>query len=87
MVITPSVSSGVVWLIRGAKRRLEASEREVLLLLVVEGFEPVRAAAILEIAHPALPKRLSRARAYFELLQADTKRAWKGGDRPRAVAA
>jgi len=51
--------------------KLNRDEREVLLLSVVEGFEPVRAAGILGISHAAFRKRLSRARTRLERLLAE----------------
>lgn len=45
-----------------ALQGLPVTSREVLLLVGVEGFEQEEAATILGIQHPALRKRLSRAR-------------------------
>ena len=42
---------------------LGASDREVLLLVCVEGMEPQQAATVLAISHAALRQRLGRARA------------------------
>ena len=42
---------------------LGASDREVLLLVCVEGMEPQQAATVLGISHAALRQRLGRARA------------------------
>jgi RNA polymerase sigma-70 factor (ECF subfamily) len=49
-----------------ALARLPDRDREVLLLVGVEGFEPARAAEILGIRADALRQRLSRARAKLE---------------------
>lgn len=51
-----------------ALARLPVADRELLLLLNVEGFEPQTAAAVLGISYPALRQRLARARAHLARL-------------------
>ena len=48
--------------------RLPAADRELLLLLNVEGFEAKTAAAMLGISYQALRQRLARARAHLARL-------------------
>ncbi|MET0593705.1 MAG: sigma-70 family RNA polymerase sigma factor, partial [Polyangiaceae bacterium] len=48
--------------IERAMASLGAADREVLLLVCVEGMDPQRAAKVLEISHAALRQRLGRAR-------------------------
>ncbi len=47
-------------------RALNDGDREVLLLVAVEGLEPRQAAEVLGISHAALRKRLGRARVRLE---------------------
>jgi RNA polymerase sigma-70 factor, ECF subfamily len=69
----PSSDGAGVELTRDSERAfasLPAADRELLLLLNVEGFEPKTAAAMLGISYPALRQRLARARAHLaHLLQ------------------
>ena len=58
----PACGSESLALERGLKQ-LSADDREVLLLVGVEGFEPQEAAELLGISAPTLRKRLSRARS------------------------
>lgn len=70
-VATP-VEGPRVAAIDAALRRLSDGDREVILLVAVEGFEPQRAAGILGISYAALRQRLARARQRFAaLLEAD----------------
>ena len=49
--------------IERAMASLGAADREVLLLVCVEGMDPQRAASVLGVSHAALRQRLGRARA------------------------
>ena len=49
--------------LHGALDSLSDADKEVLLLVAVEGMEQERAAAVLGIGYDALRQRLSRARA------------------------
>jgi RNA polymerase sigma-70 factor (ECF subfamily) len=48
-----------------ALSRLSVADREVLLLIGVEGFEPRQAATVLGISYEAVRQRLARARAHL----------------------
>ncbi len=58
-----------------AMTRLPARDREVLLLVTVDGLTPSEAAAVCGVSPEALRQRLSRARALLNRLLADTGRA------------
>lgn len=69
--LTPVRDAASVELIHESERafaRLPVTERELLLLLNVEGFEPKAAAAVLGISHAALRQRLARARTHLACL-------------------
>jgi RNA polymerase sigma-70 factor (ECF subfamily) len=56
---------------------LPAPFREVLLLVVVDGLEPERAAKVLDLSHEALRQRLARARAKLAERLAELSKAPK----------
>jgi RNA polymerase sigma-70 factor, ECF subfamily len=63
---------------------LSASDREVLLLVCVEGMDPQQAATVLGISHAALRQRLGRARARLKNTLAKLESEVDGGQRPHA---
>jgi RNA polymerase sigma-70 factor (ECF subfamily) len=62
-----------------AMARLPARDREVLLLVAVDGLSPAEAAAVCGVSSEALRQRLSRARAALNELLSET------GPPPRPV--
>jgi RNA polymerase sigma-70 factor (ECF subfamily) len=72
----PNDESGALTAIERGLGLLAPSDREVLLLVCVEGMAPPQAAAVLGISHAALRQRLGRARARLKSTLSRLESEW-----------